>query len=35
MVDQADPGLNQFFSNLSEWEEQLQAENIDFEELGL
>lgn len=34
MVDQDDPHLNQFFTNLSEWEAQLQAENIDFEELG-
>jgi hypothetical protein len=35
MVDHNDPTLNQFFEMLADWETQLQAQDINFEELGL
>ena len=35
MVERDDPLSNPLFEILTDWEEQLQAEDIDFEELGL
>ena len=35
MVGDDDPLSNRLFEILADWEEQLQAEDIDFEELGL